>query len=268
MIHTKGVNVSQSRQGSARSAAILLYSYHLTQLTALNDQSSSQTNNNNNNNDNNDSANAKKVNTNISSHNYSNHFMAKYIEQQLEDQKRLLYLEIPALRNHSSLMRKLRLNLKSESDLSQLDTYEHAQHLIGNNPLHRKMHRKLFMRTTTVDDNDRFNKHKAERDERESGVVNDLLSSKSTDNVDLNGSSESQIHNVSLRTAMSTTDGGYTNPLAYNSLDHLDNESDDFDSDGDYHRTFLIDNQEYFIAALPTPASEGPSIAVMIHVYA
>ncbi|KAL7047203.1 hypothetical protein ACKWTF_002826 [Chironomus riparius] len=261
ILHSKGVNVSQSRQGSARSAAILLYSYHLTQLNALNDKSSSQINNNNNSN-----AKANNLNNiNICSQNYSNHFMAKYIEQQLEDQKRLLYLEIPALKNHNSLMRKLRLNLKSESDLSQLDTYEHAQHLIGNNPLHRKLHRKLFKRTTTIDDNDRFNNDKAEVDER-SGVANDLFPNKSTDNVDLNGSSESRIHNISLRTNPSTTDGGYTNPMAFSSFDDLDDQSSDYDSDNDerkdYHRTFLFGNQEIIIAALPTPASEGPSIAV------
>ncbi|KAG5678623.1 hypothetical protein PVAND_008280 [Polypedilum vanderplanki] len=253
----KGVNVTQSRQGSARSAAILLYSYHLTQLqNALNDQSSSSSPHN-------------VVSKNIASYSSyfnSNHFMAKYIEQQLEDQKRLLYLEIPALRNHNSLMRKLRLNLRSESDLSQLDTYEHAQHLIGKSPLHKNLHRKLFRRTTTITNDDTIS---ADADER-SGV-DDLFPNKSTDNViDLDGSRESRLHYVSERTNATSTDG-YSNPLAYSSLNDLDgdnqSESDDSDYEDerrDYQRKYIIDNQEIYIGVLPSPASEGsrrPSLA-------
>jgi hypothetical protein len=266
----KGVNVSQSRQGSARSAAILLYSYHLTQLqNALNDQSSTSSPHRVVTNDTNNNFANKNIAT-YSSYFNSNHFMAKYIEQQLEDQKRLLYLEIPALRNHNSLMRKLRLNLRSESDLSQLDTYEHAQHLIGKSPLHKNLHRKLFRRTTTIANDSVM----ADVDVR-SGV-NDLFPNKSTDNViDLDDSTESKIHYVSVRTNATSTDGGYSNPLAYSSLNDLDdNQSDDYEDDEeeeederrDYRRTYVIDNQEIFIGVLPSPASEGPSIAVIIDV--
>jgi hypothetical protein len=257
----KGVNVTQSRQGSARSAAILLYSYHLTQLQNAQTSSSST-----------HTVVAQNV-ASYSSYFNSNHFMAKYIEQQLEDQKRLLYLEIPALRNHNSLMRKLRLNLRSESDLCQLDTYEHAQHLIGKSPLHRKLHKKLFRRTTTIA-NDSIGADADERSGGGGGDVFDLFPNKSTENViDLD---ESKIHNISVRTqATSTDDGGYLNPLGYSSLNDLDDnlsdddadnceDDDDDDEQRDYKRTYVIDNQEIFIGILPSPASEGPSIAVMI----
>lgn len=203
--------------------------------------------------------------------------MAKYIEQQLEDQKRLLYLEIPALRNHNSLMKKLRLNLRSESDLSQLDTYEHALHLIGNSPLHRKFHRKLFKRATTIS-NDK--NHVAADVDQRSGVVNDLFPNKSTDNVDFDsGSSESKMHNVSFRTTVTTNGTGYSNPLAYDSYGDLDNGNQSYDDEEtdsdyederrDYQRRYVIDNEEFFIGAMPSPVSSGPaSIAVMIDVYA
>jgi hypothetical protein len=207
---TKGVTVSQSRQGAARSAAILLFSYH---VNALKDQTS-----------------CAPYQTNF----HNNELMAKYIEQQLEDQKKLLYLDIPTLRNHNSLMRKLRLNPRSEIDLTQLD-----KQLIGNSPLHRKLHRRFFNQTKT-DGN--------VADER-SGV-DDFVVNKSTENSDLNGSSESHTHNVSF-----ITDGGYTNPLAF-SIDGLES-ADDTDEDELY-----IVNQDIYIGALPTPCSEGPAFAV------
>lgn len=219
---SKGVNVSQSRQGAARSAAILLYSFH---LNALKDQTS-----------------CASYQTNF----HSNELMAKYIEQQLEDQKKLLYLDIPTLRNHNSLMRKLRLNPRSEIDLTRLD-----KQFIGNSPLHRKLHRRFFNQTkadvNVADDVD------------ERSGVDDFNVNKSTEISDLNGScSESHTHNVSL-----ITDGGYTNPLAF-SIDDLDGSDSGDDDDNDEDEEFLryIDNQEIFIGAMPTPCSEGPSIAV------
>jgi hypothetical protein len=163
--------------------------------------------------------------------------MAKYIEQQLEDQKKMLYLDIPALRNHNSLMRKLRLNPRSEIDLTQLQSQS-----VGNSPFHKRLQRRLF-------------KTKAEAADERSGV-DDLYVNKSTE-CDLNGSSESQnTHNVSFM-----TDGGYENPLAY-SIDDLDDDDDEDDDDGEYQRSLIIDNQEIYIGTMPTPASEAPSFAV------
>lgn len=163
--------------------------------------------------------------------------MAKYIEQQLEDQKKLLYLDIPTLRNHNSLMRKLRLNPRSEIDLTQLD-----KQLIGNSPLHRKLHRRYFNQT-------RADVDMADDVDERSGV-DDFVVNKSTENSDLNGgSSESQTHNVSF-----ITDGGYTNPLAYN--------IDDLDGSGDEDDGYQLYNQEIIIGAMPTPCSENPSFAV------
>lgn len=221
---SKGVNVSQSRQGAARSAAILLYSYH---LNTLRDQSSPK---------------------NL----HSNELMALYIEQQLEDQKKMLYLDIPALRNHNSLMRKLRLNPRSEIDLTQLE-----KQFIGNSPLHRKTPRRFLNQSTSTAKKD---VGRADADERSEEFVD-----KSMEHNDLNGSSiESPGHNVSF-----ITDGGYTNPLAYSIDDLDDGESIYDDEDDEYQRSLIIDNQEYFIGAMPTPASEGPSIAVikLIDVY-
>jgi hypothetical protein len=263
-MQSKGVNVSQSRQGSARSAAILLYSYHLQQLNAINDelknryQSSSHAHDH-----------QQLPPPSASQHYqnfYCNEFMIKYIEQQLEDQKRLLYYEIPALRNHSKLMKKLRLNLKSESDLMHLDSYDSVQHLIGNSPLQRnKKQRKLVKHPTAIDNV--LQSHKADKvDERS----DDLFPNKSADNVvDLNDSSDSQIHNVSLNTNQSTSKlgGGYENPLAYRSMEGLDDSECDSSSDEDfYHRMCYRD---VVLCTLPSPAStDSPPIAVNIDVYA
>jgi hypothetical protein len=220
-LQSKGVTVSQSRQGAARSAAILLYSYH---LNALKDQTS-----------------CASYQTNF----HSNELMAKYIEQQLEDQKKMLLLDIPTLRNHNSLMRKLRLNPRSEIDLTQLD-----KQLIGNSPLHRKLHRRFFNQT-------KADVNVADEVDERSGV-DDFVVNKSTDNSDLNGngSSESHTHNVSF-----ITDGGYTNPLAFNIDDLNGSDSAESDDEDDEYQRY-IDNQEIFIGAMPTPCSEGPSIAV------
>lgn len=206
---SKGVNVSQSRQGSARSAAILLYSYQLNELKNSTQRQNSMSS---------------------SKRSHSDEFMAKYIEQQLEQQKKLLYLEIPALRNHNSLMRKLRLNPRSECDLTQLE----AQYL--NRDTKSKKLRLIFFKqqpTTTTE----FNNAVMGVDERSDDA-----------NMCLNGETK-----------------GFINPMAY-SLNDLDDDDDDEDDseDDEKHRKYIIDNEEIFIGALPSPASEGPSIAVMI----
>lgn len=164
--------------------------------------------------------------------------MAKYIEQQLEDQKKLLYLDIPTLRNHTSLMRKLHLIPRSEIDLTQLDKFS-----LGNSPLHRRLPRRFFREFVSLPKTD------GDADER-SGVES-LFVNKS---MDATGSSDSQTHNVSF-----ITDGGYTNPMAF-SLDDLDSGSGS--DDEAYQRSLVYDNLEYFIGAMPTPCSDGPSIAV------
>lgn len=171
--------------------------------------------------------------------------MTMYIEQQLEDQKKLLYLDIPTLKNHNSLMRKLRLNPRSEIDLTLLD-----KQLVGNSPLHRKLPQRFLNHSSIA----RKDVEVADVDER-SGV-DELFVNKSTENSDPNGSSDSQTHNVSF-----ITDGGYTNPLAY-SIDDLDEGESSYDDEEEYQRSLIIDNQEIFIGAMPTPCSDGASFAV------
>lgn len=210
--------MSQSRQGSARSAAILLYSY---QLNALKNNPT----------------------TTPSPKSRSDEFMAKYIEQQLEDQKRLLYLEVPALRNHTSLMRKLRLNLRSESDLSQLDTYESAQRLIFNSPLRTKLRKKFFKRSTETEMTEFI---RASRVDDERSGVNEA-------NMCLNNNDIPK--------------GLTANPMAY-SLNDLDDEDDDDEQEegiyeNEKNRKYIIDNEEIFIGTMPSPACEGgPSMAI------
>ncbi len=200
--------MSQSRQGSARSAAILLYSH---QLNALKNNSTEST----------------------SFKSRSDEYMAKYIEQQLEDQKRLLYLEVPALRDHSTLMHKLRLNLRSESDLSQFDSFEKAEKFIFDSPLRSKLKQKLF---------------KSEVDTEVSKFIGN-----STDLVE---DERTGVDESNLRSNL------ISNPMAY-SLNDLD---DDHENEKD--RKYVIDNEEIFIGALPSPACEIPSIAVKLLLYA
>lgn len=209
----KGVNVSQSRQGSARSAAILLYSYQLNELR--NPTRSSMP----------------------SMRSHSDEFMAKYIEQQLENQKKLLYLEIPALRNYNSLMRKLRLNPRSECDLTQLEAHCSRESAL------KRVRLKFFKRQpTTLFE---FNNAVMGVDGRSDDA-----------NLCLNNDQRTDLHR------------GFINPIAY-SLNDLDDDDDD-DNDNieefedEKHRKYIIDNEEIFIGTLPSPASEGPSIAVMI----
>lgn len=220
----KGVNVSQSRQGSARSAAILLYSYQLNALK-------------------------NKTNETASPKSRSDESMAKYMEQQIEDQKRLLYLEVPALRNHSSLMRKLRLNLRSESDLSQLETNESAQRLIFNSPLRTKLRKKFLKRSTETEMTEFISIKTAVtgKDDEKSGV-----------------NEQNMCHNNNNDIPR----GLITNPMAF-SLNDLDDDDENQEEDvreNEKIRKYLIDNEEIFIGALPSPACEGPSIAVKIDV--
>lgn len=207
----KGVNVSQSRQGSARSAAILLYSYQLNELR--NPTRSSMP----------------------SMRSHSDEFMAKYIEQQLENQKKLLYLEIPALRNYNSLMRKLRLNPRSECDLTQLEAHCSRESAL------KRVRLKFFKRQpTTLFE---FNNAVMGVDGRSDDA-----------NLCLNNDQRTDLHR------------GFINPIAY-SLNDLDDDDDDDnieEFEDEKHRKYIIDNEEIFIGTLPSPASEGPSIAVMI----
>jgi hypothetical protein len=215
--------VSQSRQGSARSAAILLYSY---QLNALKNQNNPT--------------------TTPSPKSRSDEFMAKYMEQQIEDQKRLLYLEVPALRNHTTLMRKLRLNLRSESDLSQLDTYESAQRLIFNSPLRTKLRKKFFKRATESEMTEFISVRAAMK------AVDDERSGVNEVNMCLNNNDIPK--------------GLIANPMAY-SLNDLDDDDEDEQVEDIYenekNRKYIIDNEEIFIGTMPSPACEGgPSMAL------
>lgn len=83
---SKGVLVSTSRTGAARSAAILLVSCHISALR--NSRSTA-------------SSNSQHPSDYLSDDN-----MTKYLERQLEHQKQLLYLDIPSLRKHNKLLSK------------------------------------------------------------------------------------------------------------------------------------------------------------------
>ncbi|XP_055624739.1 uncharacterized protein LOC129767661 isoform X1 [Toxorhynchites rutilus septentrionalis] len=92
---SKGVLVSTSRTGAARSAAILLVSCHISAIR-----------------------NSRPTTTNNSPHpsdHLSDDNMTKYLERQLEHQKQLLYLDIPSLRNHNKLLSKFCRTSKNTS---------------------------------------------------------------------------------------------------------------------------------------------------------
>ncbi|XP_058126287.1 uncharacterized protein LOC131281551 [Anopheles ziemanni] len=82
---SKGVLVSTSRTGAARSAAILLVSCHISAIR--NSQSTS--------------TDSQHPSSYLSDDN-----MTRYLERQLEHQKQLLYLDIPSLRTHNKLFSK------------------------------------------------------------------------------------------------------------------------------------------------------------------
>ncbi|XP_058462025.1 uncharacterized protein LOC131437009 isoform X2 [Malaya genurostris] len=103
---SKGVLVSTSRTGAARSAAILLVSCHISAIRS-----------------------SRSTTANNSPHpsdHLSDDNMTKYLERQLEHQKQLLYLDIPALRNHNKLLSKFCKTSKyaSSNDDSSYDDEE------------------------------------------------------------------------------------------------------------------------------------------------
>lgn len=206
--------------------------------------------------------------------------MMKHIEQQIEEQKRLLFIDLPALRNHNTLMRKLRLLPRSEIDLTQLD-----RPFCGNRPLQKRFQRRFFQRfrrTKTEDDDSRINSGGCESrnnfsggdgdnsysfgasgvdeddgmDERSVSGDDELYVNKSADMIDVSPSSR-QAHI------------GYSNPLAYDDFEDIDAEGGDDENDfaslnshEDFHR-YIIDDEIVIIGALPTPTtSSGPSLVV------
>lgn len=241
--HSKGVSVSQSRQGQARSAAILLYSYH---LEALRDQSSHSS--------------ESHLTYPKSSSSLSNEIMLKHIEQQIEEQKRMLFIDLPELRNHNTLMRNLRLLPRSEFDLTQLD-----KRFVNIRPLHRKLQRRFF---------NKFSSKKAnvdDDDDDEDGGGHNFGGFNSNDDDDLDERSvyrsDGMFVNKSadmIEMAPLPPQLGYSNPLAF-SFDDIDADGEEVESiinDEEFHRYF-IDDEVFIIGALPTPTtSNGPSIAV------
>lgn len=79
---SKGVLVSASRTGAARSAAILLVSCHISAMNS-------------------------PQNTNPLCGTKYNENMKEYLKQQLEQQKQLLFLDIPSLKNRKNFLSKL-----------------------------------------------------------------------------------------------------------------------------------------------------------------
>lgn len=79
---SKGVLVSASRTGAARSAAILLVSCHISAMNS-------------------------PQNTNPLCGSKYNENMREYLKQQLEQQKQLLFLDIPSLKNRKNFLSKL-----------------------------------------------------------------------------------------------------------------------------------------------------------------
>lgn len=79
---SKGVLVSASRTGAARSAAILLVSCHISAMNS-------------------------PQNTNPLCGTKYNENMREYLKQQLEQQKQLLFLDIPSLKNRKNFLSKL-----------------------------------------------------------------------------------------------------------------------------------------------------------------
>lgn len=210
----KGVAVSQSRQGTARSAAILLMGGHLQALKESNESGT------------------------LSRRNLA---MTRYLEQQLEEQKRLLYVDIPALHKHDGLMRKLRLNLRTEEDFLADTFYKKIE---------KKFDNRIFgndNNTITITENASQNvydsKSKTSTTCSGSGVPN-------TEASNFNGSTTSQL-------LMDQTGGGFLNP-SY-SVEDMDEESPN-DEENEYG-SFIFNDSEFIIGALPTP-SEALYLAV------
>lgn len=184
----------------------------------------------------------------------------KHIEQQIEEQKRMLFIDLPALRNHNTLMRNLRLLPRSEFDLAQLD-----KRFVSIRPLHRKLQRRFFNKfsknthtdneTDDEDDGQNFggfvsNDDDDDLDERSVFRSDGMFVNKSADMIEM---------------APLPPQIGYSNPLAF-SFEDIDADGDEVDSinndyETEFHRYF-IDDDVVIIGALPTPTSSGPSIAV------
>lgn len=257
--------MSQSRQGQARSAAILLYTCHLDALRLLSDQTSHSSSN---------SQNLLYQKSKSYSHEI---IMMKHIEQQIEEQKRLLLYDLPELRNHNTLMRKLNLMPRSEFDLTQFDRHYYDE----SRSMHKKLHRRFFtrfLRTKTEDDDNQINSlgcgesHSGGRsgcggasgddddnmDER--SVSGDEMSmNKSADMIDVVDTSPARHFHI-----------GYSNPLACDDFEDIDADGDDdeandnesLNSHEEFHR-YIIDDEVVIIGAMPTPTtSSGPSIVV------
>lgn len=98
---SKGVLVSSSRTGAARSAAILLVSRHISDNSNTNPVYGSKYNQN----------------------------MRQYLQRQLEQQKELLFLDIPSLRNQKNFLSKL-----TSSQYSKCKSDENGMcNVVGNN---------------------------------------------------------------------------------------------------------------------------------------
>uniref|UniRef100_A0A336ME96 CSON000100 protein n=1 Tax=Culicoides sonorensis TaxID=179676 RepID=A0A336ME96_CULSO len=113
---SKGVLVSASRTGAARSAAILLVSCHISAMNS-------------------------PQNTNPLCGSKYNENMREYLKQQLEQQKQLLFLDIPALKNRKNFLSKLNryavnttnVSATSNSNDSNLDDSDHQHYHIYEN---------------------------------------------------------------------------------------------------------------------------------------
>ncbi|XP_039446841.1 uncharacterized protein LOC120426203 isoform X1 [Culex pipiens pallens] len=98
---SKGVLVSTSRTGAARSAAILLVSCHISALRSSRSNTSQHP-----------------------SDHLSDDNMTRYLERQLEHQKQLLFLDIPSLRNHNKLLSKFCKTTKYASSSNDDSSYD------------------------------------------------------------------------------------------------------------------------------------------------
>lgn len=260
--HSKGVSVSQSRQGQARSAAILLYTCHLDALR-LRDQPSHSI--------------SSESHLLYQKKSFSHEIiMMKHIEQQIEEQKRMLLIDLPELRNHNTLMRKLNLLPRSEIDLTQ-----YYRHCGGSSSGPKRQHRRFFgrLRRQKTDEEDDDDNHynglgcgRSHSRSGDGGSADDGLDN-NDDNMDersVSGDEMSTVDGV-VRTSPRRFHTAHSNPLEYDDFEDIDAEYGDDDgfygnvslnSQEEFHR-YVIDDEIVIIGALPTPTtSNGPSIVV------
>ncbi len=206
--------MSQSRQGTCRSAAILLLSGHL---------------------------NALKEEGALGNHSRRQDAMTRYLEDQIEEQKKLLYADIPDLHNHDNLMRKLRLNLRTEDDFLADTFYKKIE---------KKFEKRIFGNDNntititenalqTLYDNKNSNKNKSSTNCSGSGVPNTEASNYNGSHVELH--------------KLDQTGGGFLNP-SY-SVEELD-EASPTDEENEYG-SYIFNDNEIIIGALPSPTSEA-----------